>query len=546
MQLAISFMSISSTKLILIVSTFLTLFYNYTFFENVFKVYPIELKNIGFLFSLLLVLTFLNVLIFTLLNSKYIIKGALVITLLASSCTNYFMNTYHIIFDDTMIRNIVQTNLNESFDLLSIQQVIYFITLGIIPSVYIFKLNIQYKALRESIISKIQMIGVSLLVITICIFSFSKHYTSFVREHKPLRFSINPTYWTYSIGKYIYLSLNNQVVVLNPLGEDARIISNNSEKQAKQKKIVILVVGEAARADHFSLNGYKKETNPLLSTTDIVNFSDMYSCGTSTAQSLPCMFSIYTKEDYSYQKGIRTENVLDVLSHTNEVNILWRDNNSDSKGVALRVPYKDFKSAKNNTICRDGECRDEGMLIGLDSYIKDHDSKDILIVLHQMGNHGPAYYKRYPKSFEKFKPVCKTNQLEECTQEEITNAYDNAILYTDYFLSKTIDVLKKYDEDHAVAMIYMSDHGESLGENGMYLHGLPYFMAPDAQIHIGSLMWFGREFSKKFNPNTMKTISKSPLSQDNLFHTLLGVFDVNTKVYDKELDIMQQTKMNKN
>jgi len=178
------------------------------------------------------------------------------------------------------------------------------------------------------------------------------------------------------------------------------------------------------------------------------------------------------------------------------------------------------------------------MIEGLDTYIEEQKDKDILIVLHQMGNHGPAYYKRYTKEFEKFTPTCKTNQLEECTQEEISNAYDNAILYTDYFLTKTINFLKRYNQSHKTAMIYVADHGESLGENGLYLHGLPYFMAPDSQTHVGSIMWFGDKIKKDININRLKNNCKIEYSQDNLFHTILGLFNVKTKVYNKNMDII--------
>jgi lipid A ethanolaminephosphotransferase len=238
------------------------------------------------------------------------------------------------------------------------------------------------------------------------------------------------------------------------------------------------------------------------------------------------------------KKGISTENVLDVLKHTKNVAMLWRDNNSDSKGVALRIPYEDYKTSKNNTICIEGECRDTGMLVGLDKFIEKNKGKDILIIIHQMGNHGPAYYKRYTKEFEKFKPTCQTNQLEDCTQQEITNAYDNAILYTDYFLDETIKFLKSYDDKYDTGLIYMSDHGESLGENGVYLHGLPYFMAPSAQTHIGSIMWFGKNMRKIIDVEKLKQQSAQEYSQDNLFHTLLGIFNVKTEVYKKDMDIL--------
>jgi len=425
--------------------------------------------------------------------------------------------------------------MNETLDLLTIKQAVYFILFGLLPSLFIYKVKLEDRTFKKELFAKLKLLGVALVIILISLFSFSKHYTSFAREHKPLRFSVNPTYWIYSTGKYINLTYNSSKLVVQKIGLDAKIKRDDTNRT----KIVIMVVGEAARADHFSLNGYERDTNPQLAKVNIINFSNISSCGTSTAVSVPCMFSKYDRGDYSYKKGISTENVLDVLSHTNQVSILWRDNNSDSKGVALRVPYKDYKSSKNNTVCTEGECRDIGMLVGLDKYVEKNRGKDILIVLHQMGNHGPAYYKRYTKDFEKFKPVCKTNELEQCSQEEIKNAYDNAILYTDNFLVKTIDFLKKYDKTHDTAMIYMSDHGESLGEAGVYLHGLPYFMAPDAQTHIGSIMWFGKSMSKKINAENLRKKANQDYTQDNLFHTLLGIFNVATKVYDEKMDMLK-------
>lgn len=511
-------------------SLFFILFYNYTFFTNSINTYPLISENYGFLFSLVLVLFSFTALVFTLISSKYTTKPILILTVLISSMTAYFMDTYHVVVDENMIRNTLQTDMKESMDLLSIKQVLYFIFLGILPAYAIFKIPITYKRMQSALWDKLKQILLLVILMTVSIFIFSKHYTSFVREHKPLRYSANPLYWMYSIGKYVDKTFNSGPIIVKPIGLDAKIIKENNDTLPK---LVILVVGEAARADHFSLNGYNRETNPLLKKEDILNFSNVSSCGTSTAVSVPCMFSIYDKESYSYKKGISTENVLDVLKHTNQVSLLWRDNNSDSKGVALRIPYEYYKSPVNNPVCQDGECRDEGMLIGLPEYIKVQKNKDILIVLHQMGNHGPAYYKRYPKAYETFTPVCKTNQLEKCTKAEIANAYDNAIRYTDSFLEKTIALLKHYNTTHQTALLYMSDHGESLGEKGIYLHGLPYVVAPDAQTHIGALVWVDNTYRASFG----KIDTSKHYSQDNLFHTLLGLFNVETEVYDKKLDI---------
>lgn len=528
---------ISQYKLILFTAFLFAIFYNFSFFKNILITYPNEGLNIIYISSIFILLVSFIVFLFTIFSSKYTTKPLLIITLVISAFTAYFMDTYHVVIDDSMIRNTLQTNLSESSDLFTPKLIVYVLILAITPSYFIFKTKIKYKSFKEESFKKLKTLFLSLVIILIILFSFSKFYTSFFREHKSLRFYINPIYWIYSIGNYANKTLTNGLIVVKEIGKDATVKLDKHE-EIEKKELVIMVVGEAARANRFSLNGYEKETNPLLKQEEIVNFSNMYSCGTSTAESVPCMFSIFDKADYDYKKGISTENILDVLKHTNYVNILWRDNNSDSKGVALRVDFEDYRTSKTNPIC-DEECRDEGMIVGLDEYIKNNQGKDILIVLHQMGNHGPAYYKRYPKEFEKFTPVCKSNQLEQCTQEEVSNAYDNAILYTDYFLSKVINFLKPYSNNYETAMLYMSDHGESLGENGIYLHGLPYFMAPDEQKHIGSIMWFGgKDIKEDIDIEKLNSYKNQPFSQDDLFHTLLGLFEVETNVYKKEMDIL--------
>lgn len=517
------------------------LFFNFSFFNEVTKVYSLTGVNIIYFLSIIVVFVFFNLFIFTLVSSKYTTKPILIIAFIVSSFVAYFMDTYNIVIDSEMIRNTIQTNLDESTDLFSYKLVLYVFFLGLIPSFLIYKSKIVYKPLKKEIFEKLKVLLLSLLVVVIIIFSFSKFYASFFREYKPLRYYTNPTYWIYSIFNYTFKSFDTKAMEFKLIGKDAKIVPPKGE--ADEKELIIMVVGEAARADRFSLNGYEKHTNPLLEKEDIVNFSNMYSCGTSTAVSVPCMFSIYTHDDYDYNKGVSTENIVDVLNDTNGVKILWRDNNSDSKGVALRVDFEDYRKPDNNTVC-DIECRDEGMLVGLKEYIEKNKNEDIFIILHQMGNHGPAYYKRYPKEFEKFTPVCKTNELEKCTQEEVSNSYDNAILYTDYFLSKVINFLKPYSKDYETAMLYMSDHGESLGENGLYLHGLPYLFAPESQKHVASFLWLGEgEMREDVDIEKLKSYSNKKFSQDNLFHTLLGLFEVETKVYNKQMDILNDAKI---
>lgn len=516
--------------LILGVALFLTLIANGTFFKHVIEVYSLSWNTIPFIASLALVLMSVTTILLSLFSFRHTLKPILILILISSSFVAYFMDAYNTVIDTHMIQNALETNLSESADLFSFTLVLYVLFIGVLPSIIVYRAKITPMTFKSTLVEKGKLIGISLGVVAVLLFSFSKNYTSFFREHKPLRYYANPGYYLYSVGSYIQKSLSHPYTGLQAIGLDAKVVPTS-----ENRKLVILVVGEAVRWDHFSLNGYSRETNSLLKREDIVNFPQFTSCGTETAISVPCMFSSFGRESYEGEQAKHTENILDVLKRSG-ANILWRDNNSDSKGVALRVTYEDFKSPDKNTICEDGECRDEGMLVGLQDYIDAHPKGDIVIVLHQMGNHGPAYYKRYPKAFEKFTPVCKSNQLEQCTQEEITNAYDNVLLYTDYFLTKVIDVLQKNDSTFATAMFYVSDHGESLGEKGLYLHGFPYAIAPEAQKHVPAVMWFGKKF--QVDKEKLKQNASQPYTHDFIFHTMLGMTDVQTSIYRSDLDIL--------
>ncbi len=527
-------LEISHLWLITLTAIFLVAFDNLAFYKNVTEVYPVSISNTGFLCSISIVLVSVMAILFSIFCFKYTTKPILITILLISSIASYFMNNYNILIDETMIQNIIQTDSSEVFDLLNVKLFIYLLFAGVLPSVFIFKIKIRYKSFRRELLSRLITIPASLFIIVLTALPVSDYYTSFLREHKPLRYYTNPTYFLFSTGRYIAQNLKGGEKAITPIGEDAKISETDVERE-----LIILVVGEAVRANRLHMNGYERETTPLIEKEEIINFPEMYSCGTTTSISIPCMFSNLTRSGYSDNKAQSTYNILDVLS-TAGVNILWRENNSSSKGVAERVTYEDYKTPDKNTICNP-ECRDEGMLIGLQEYINSKKTGDILIVLHQMGNHGPAYYKRYPDAFEKFTPVCRTSQLEECSAEEINNAYDNAVLYTDYFLSKVISLLKE-NSQFETAMFYISDHGESLGENGVYLHGLPYFMAPENQKHIPAIMWFGDRFM--IDRERQRKIAGEQYSQDNLFHTLLGLMEVETSLYDENMDIIHYARVN--
>jgi lipid A ethanolaminephosphotransferase len=515
------------------VALFLVAFANLAFFRNVMTRYTWTLGRVLFLGSLAILLASLTMLLLTLLDARALRKPLLILVLLLSSITAYYMDRFNVVLDPGMIRNIVQTDRGEASDLITPTLLLYVLLLGLAPSFVVARIRVARPRLLRALRLKLSTIVVVVLVVALQLLAFNRAYASFFREHKRLRYYANPLTCLYSIGKYLTEDVEGSRAVA-PRGTDARIPADDVGRE-----LLILVVGETARADHFSLNGYARPTNPLLAKEDVISLRRMIACGTSTAVSLPCMFSGTPQAKFRAKDAEATENLLDVLVHAG-VHVLWRENNTGSKGVADRIEHQNFRVAANNPVC-DTECRDEGMLSGLQEYIDGKAQGDIVIVLHQMGNHGPAYYKRYPQAFERFTPVCRTGELSECSVEEINNAYDNAILYTDYFLSLAIELLRKNDDRFETCLFYVSDHGESLGEHGVYLHGMPRLLAPAEQLEVAAVVWLGKKAG--VDPRIFRTRADQPSTHDNVFHTVLGFLEIQTSVYDAKLDLFAPARL---
>ena len=505
----------------------LTAFYNGVFFSKLTAAFPLA-DNFLFVIAVGLVLFLAMSLVFTLLGGKYTTKPLLAAAMVTAASCGYFMSAYGVVIDATMLQNAVETDRAEVMGLINPNFIIRIILLGIVPGVIIWRWKIQYGTFKQEMISKLSVMALILVTGGIIMLLFSASFASFFREYKSVRYYANPIYPFYSVIKYVGDSSGQSVYPDKPeeVSGDAQIVEPYNGSHRPDRELVILVIGESARADRFQLNGYGRETNPRLSAEkDVVTFTHVTSCGTTTSVSVPCMFSILPREEFESDHIYTHENALNVLKREG-VNVLWRDNNSSSKGVADHIEYQDFHKPDTNTLC-DGECRDEGMLVGLQDYIAKHPTGDILIVLHQFGSHGPEYYKRYPQAHEFFKPTCKTNKLGDCSKEEITNAYDNTIRYTDDFLSKAIGFLKKNDEQFEAAMFYISDHGESLGEGGIYLHGMPYMIAPDEQKHVAAILWTGTYFD--VSADLLQSRKDTEFSHDNIYCTLMSMFEVETR-----------------
>ena len=476
----------------------------------------------------------------TLATFRFVVKPVLIVLVLSAASASYFIANYGVVIDKAMIQNVFETDTREAAELFSWHMVVTVGLLGLLPAFLIARANVGFPQGLRGLLKRAGIAGASLAVAVLLLVLFFKSLAPAVREHRELRFLLTPTNTIQALHGYLRAKWSTPVVVA-PLGRDA--MKGPAWAGQQRRTVTILVVGETARAANFSLNGYKRETNPLLARQPgLINFSQVSSCGTATAVSVPCVFSALGREHYSEAKASSQEGLLDVLSHAG-FQVLWRDNNSGCKGVCARVGFEDLSQATpGDPTCEGDECHDERLLAGLPELIR-KSSGDMVIVLHQKGSHGPAYARRYPKGFGRFGPVCDTNEFEKCSRESIAAAYDNTILYTDYFLSKTIDLLRQTASNEGVdtAMLYFSDHGESLGENNMYLHGAPYLFAPSEQTRVPMMLWMSDGFSARFKIDRTCLMARrnQPISHDNVFHSVLGMLDVNTAVLNPKLDLFR-------
>jgi lipid A ethanolaminephosphotransferase len=472
----------------------------------------------------------------TLVAFRPLLKPLLMLLFMISAGVAYFMAQYGVLIDAGMLRNFAETNATEVRDLLSLKLFGYLLLLGVLPAWLLFKTPISYRRWPRELLSKL-LVGVvsAALLGGVALINY-QGLSSLFRNHHELHLMVVPSnYIGASIG-YLREQVASAKQPFITLGEDAQ--RNPAWQTHGRKSLTVLVVGESARAENFGILGYHRDTTPQLDKeAGLIAFTDVHSCGTETAVSVPCMFSNMGRKNYDASKAKNEEGLLDVLKRAG-LEVIWRDNQSGCKGTCDRVAVQDVSNLKDPALCANSECRDEILLQGLQQFIDTLD-KDTVLVLHQMGSHGPEYFKRYPKAYEHFTPVCESNALNNCSRESIVNGYDNTLVYTDHVLSTLIDLLRVNQDKVDTAMLYLSDHGESLGEYNLFLHGTPYMLAPEQQKHVAMLAWFSDGYQKAFSVDThcLQLSRDKPLSQDNLFHSMLGLLEVNSKVYNQELDM---------
>jgi len=520
-------------SVILLASLFFALLCNQLFWQKALSTHS---GSMLFALSLLVLLTGIHALLLGLLLWRWNGKVLLSVLLLSTAFAVHYMNRFNVYLDADMLQNVLATDIREASELLTPSLLGSLLFYAVLPITALWRVRWQHSPCLRALLHRLLF----LLATTVITFGGAllcfQEISALLRNHREVRYLATPINYLAALYKNIAATrpLHKQAKI--PLGLDARVLPRSDNSRPR---LLVLVIGETARAQNWGLNGYVRQTTPHLAQIGVINFPDVHACGSSTEVSLPCMFSALGRRNYDQRQIRNQQSLLHVLEHAG-ISTLWRDNQSGCKGVCEGLPVERLHEAKVADICADGRCLDEILLHDLPNQIRQQPG-DQVIVLHQLGNHGPAYFLRYPPEFRQFTPTCDNADLGRCSREEIVNSYDNALLYTDYFLAQTIATLRALD-DYDTAMIYVSDHGESLGEKGLYLHGMPYAIAPREQLQVPMVIWVSETFAtnRQLDVHCLHKQSPQQHSHDHLFSSVLGLMQVHTTVYEPDYDLFSQ------
>lgn len=499
------------THFVVIMSSLLFILFHYPFFKFVFN--NVDYKSftgVSIIVSLVIAMLVANAFVLFLIFffSRLVGKILLVLFFIINAVAVYFINTYSVIIDESMIGNVLNTNYSESSSFFSIKLVLYVVLLGILPSIFIIKAKIITVTVKKFLVS----ISLTLLFLLTLAFANASNWLWIDKNSKTLGGLAMP--WSYAVNIplfYIHQFKKNEKEILLP---DATIKDN-------EKSVLILVIGESARSENFSLYGYPKNTNPLLSKTPNVSHFNATSDATYTTAGIKSIVE-HENTDELYE-------ILPNYLYRNNVDVIWRTTNWGEPPVHIKN-YQNREVLMPN--CKGDDCDYDGILLsGLKEQILASKKNKILIVLHTSTSHGPTYSKKYPAQFEIFKPVCNSVELGNCSHTELVNAYDNTIVYTDYLLANVIEDLKQLQE-YKSAMIFVSDHGESLGENNLYMHGLPRSIAPKQQYEIPFIVWTSDNSARQMKPNKI-------LTQNYVFHSVLNFLNIQSPIYKEQMNIFK-------
>ena len=530
----------SPALIVLLASVWLAVAGNLALWQTLSRLPDISgFKGLVFSAAFALIIAGAITVVLSLLAWRWTLKPAISLLLLLAAFATYYMLMYGIVVDTPMVINVFQTDVREARDQLSWQLLLSVLVLAVLPMLWLWPQPLTRDTWRQQLVRNLVLFVGGLLVTVVTTQLVFQDFSSLMRNYTYLRYKINPLNSVYAVLDLTVIPSEAPSGPLQSLGLDAHIVPRTGAA-AQRPPLLVFVVGETARSQNFSLNGYNRLTNPKLAQENITSFTQVSACGTSTAASLPCMFSHLGREAFNARQH-EFENLLDVLQHAGYA-VLWVDNQSGCKDQCARIPNLNTSNIQVAAHCENGECRDTVMLTQIEAAVAklpaERRARGTVVVMHQMGSHGPAYFQRTPSAFKKFTPECTDTSLSQCNREQIVNAYDNTIVFTDHFLSQVIDWLKRQEKTATPAMLYVSDHGESLGEKNMYLHGLPYSVAPPEQTQVPLITWLSPGFEQLSRVSTrcLQGQRDKPLSHDHLFHSVLGLMAVKTTLYQRERD----------
>jgi lipid A ethanolaminephosphotransferase len=488
----------------------------------------------GFTAALLLMLLALNILIVGAVSVGRLRKAALGVLLVISALVMHYMQAYRVVIDAAMVRSTLHTHPAEAQELMSWSLAADLMLFAALPIWLLSSVTVAPRQWKQALLRRVALLGLALLVLVGTMAAVFQPLSALMRNERTLRYQITPANALWSLGSVLVTDAKGAAKPREQIGQDAALGPSNL---AGKPRLLVLMVGETARAANWGLNGYARDTTPQLAQRGVLNFADVTSCGTDTETSLPCMFSPVGRRNYDEARIRGSESLLHVLARAG-VGVHWRDNQSGCKGVCEGLSNDWVNTSLAPGLCEGGRCWDEGLLRGLDERIRALRGTQVL-VLHMLGNHGPSYFRRYPPAFEHFKPACAQDDLGRCEKQDIVNAYDNALRYTDHVLATVIDTLRAHAQTVDSAMIYVSDHGESLGEHNLFLHGMPYALAPKEQTQVPMVWWISEGYAERVGVDRacLKRQTAASASHDNLFHSLLGLLDVHTALHEPALDI---------
>lgn len=527
---------ITVEPLLLIAALFWTLAANGRFFAAALQGRsPADVATWGFAAALALGLVALHLLLLALVANRWTVKPLLAAMTVVTAFATYYMQAYGVYLDPSMLRSTLRTDVAEARELLGWTLLPHLALYAALPLALLARVRIVSRPWRRAAAVRAAWLLGALACATAALVAVYQPLASLMRNHKEARYLITPANLLWSLASVAAADARGAARPRTPIGLDAA--QGPTWRTQRRPRVLVLVVGETARAENWGLNGYARQTTPQLARLPLVSFADVTACGTDTETSVPCMFAPVGRRDYDAARIRGSESLLHVAARAG-VQVHWRDNQTGCKGVCDTLPNDHVATLNPPGLCAQGRCLDEALLHGLDQRLAAARGTQ-LWVLHMLGNHGPSYFRRYPAAFARHQPACASDELQHCSRDEIVNAYDNALLYTDHVLAALVAKLQAHASQVDAAMLYVSDHGESLGEHGLFLHGVPYAIAPPQQTRVPMLLWTSDGFARAAALDTacLSRRAAQPASHDHLFHTVLGLLDVRTALHEPAWDL---------